>query len=181
MIPADQVVQAPSEHGRVFDTLRAALDSFVEYFGEREVELPANPDGEPIAFVSNGEMTYDQGLFAARFTRFRMGPPGAPATTQIQGDSQYSIEAEFHLIRKVETPNVGGFPNVGEREADAQILLRDVDVLVEAAQVLTAKAMQGGPAYVAAPYRRLMLQEVIPYGPTAGVGGCVATYVIEPR
>lgn len=182
LVPAARVVPTPTEFGRVYDTLRALLDSYVSYFESRDVLLPTDDDQRVIAFVSDGTIPYDEPLFAVEFMRYRMGPPGIPASSPIMGNSEYSIEVSVHLVRNVPVINTTGVPTPGEREGAAKELLLDTAVLSEGAVHLTQRAMEGGPEYlVGAPYRRVQIVEIVPYGPLGGIGGNVATLVVDPR
>lgn len=182
LVPAARVVPEPSEFGRVYDTLRALIDSYVSYFESRDVLLPTDDDGRIIAFVSDGTIPYDEPLFAVEFMRYRMGPPGTPSSSPIMGNSEYSIEASVHLVRRVPVINISGVPTPDEREGAARELLLDTAILSEGAIDLTRKAMEGGPEYlVGAPYRRVQILEIVPYGPAGGIGGNVATLIVDPR
>lgn len=181
IVPANQVVPEPSGHGRIWDTLRSILDSYVSYFESKDVPLPKGDDDHLVAFISDGTVGYDQPLLAVEFTRYRMGAPGVPATTQVLGNSEYTIEAQIHLVRNVPVVDTSGLPAPETREDAARELLRDADMLAQGAIDLTAIAMAGGPDYIVAPYRRIMIQDIIPYGPHGSIGGNVATLAVDLR
>lgn len=177
---ADHVVPPGGPQGRIYDTMRNVLNAYVDYFEQYDVDLPKDEQDEVISFVSDGTIGYDQPLFAIEFLRLRPGSPGVPAAVAIRGDSEYSIETTVHLIRSVPVVDEGGLPTPEEREGSAQELLLDAWMLFQGAIDLTRAAMEGGPStFVGAPYRRVMIQDIAPYGPSGGIGGSVATLVLE--
>lgn len=181
MIPASQVVPEPGPHGRIFDTLRAVVDSYVSYFESKDVALPVDDDDHVIAFISDGSVAYDQPLFAAEFIRYREGAPGTPQSSQIFGNTEYAIEMTLHLLRYVPVVDPSGVPAPEVREEASKQLLLDADMLARGAVDLTATAMAGGPDYMVAPYRRLQIAEIVPYGPHGGIGGNTATIAVDAR
>lgn len=180
IVDAATVVPEGDQPGRVYQTVRNVLDAYVRYFDSVGVELPVNANGEVVAFVSDGSVAYDDPLLAIEVTALRPGRPGELSSVPILAGTTYSIETKLHLVREVPTVDADGAPTAEQVEEAAQALLRDWWTILQGALSLTAAGMAGDPnSLQAAPYRRVMVQEIVTTGPGGGISTTVATLALE--
>lgn len=179
-IPASQVVPPTDPNGRIYQTVRGTLDAYVNYFGEREVALPTDELGDVVAFVSDGDPVYNGPMLVIDVVSLNPGAPGLPSSAAIAGGTEYSITATLALLRDVPKVASDGVPHRDKRDDAAKMWLRDWAMLFEGALTMTGRAMEGNRGtLVGAPYRRVMIQNMVPYGPEGGLGGTIATLVME--
>ncbi len=180
IVDAATVVPEGEPFGRIYQTVRNVLDAYVVYFDAVGVDLPVNANGEVIAFVSDGSVAYDDPLLAIEVPALRPGRPGDLSSLPILAGTTYSIETKLHLVREVPVVDTDGAPTAEAIEEAAQALLLDWWTILQGALELTAKSMSGDPnSLQGAPYRRVMVQEIVAVGPGGGISTTGATLALE--
>lgn len=181
-VDAAVVVPPTARGGRILQTCENTQWTIRQIFEAAGLRLPERQ------VIVVGEVAYDSiaedgddGMFAIELKQMIPGRVGQPTNTQIVAGMQFMVEIVVHLIRRVPTQtDQGEVPEGDLIDAASATIMEDWAVLVAGIMAGRAHGVDGDPGSLqGAPYRAIMIADVIPYGPTGGVGGIVATLGCE--
>lgn len=173
-IPPSVVVPPTDAYGRIYQTMQNALLTIEAFFNTNGVALPARQ------LVSAAQFAYDDEFVGITIARQRPGKPGIPSLEPVRPYTFYSLECELHLIRAVPTVDETGHTDDELNAEFSKITLLDWWLLDRCVTEGTGAGEAGDPGDLqGAPFRDVMINEVLPYGPQGGLQGVVSHLVLQ--